>query len=53
VIKKERYEVDEMIIWCLSKITILEDQIGYYKKLKKEEREEEEYQKNKKIKQYT
>ena len=51
VIKKERYEVDEMMIWCLSKITILEDQIGYYKKLKKEEREEEEYQKKKNIKQ--
>ena len=46
-LKKERYEIDEMVIWCLSKITILEDQIGYYKKLQKEKKEEEEYQKKK------
>ena len=45
--KKERYEIDEVIIWCLSKITVLEDQIGYYKKLQREKKEEEEYQKRK------
>lgn len=44
-VKKERYEMDDMFIWCLSKITVLDDQIGYYKKLQKEKREEEEYQK--------
>lgn len=46
-LKKERYEIDELMIWCLSKITILEDQIGYYKKLKQEKKEEEEYLKKK------
>lgn len=44
-LKKERYEIDEMIIWCLSKLTVLEDQVGYYKKLKREKKEEEDYKK--------
>ena len=48
-LKKERYEMDEMIIWCLSKITVLEDQIGYYKKQKKEKLEEDEYQKKRSL----
>lgn len=50
-LKKERYEVDDMVIWCLSKITILEDQIGYYKKLKREKMEEQEHQKKLSLKQ--
>lgn len=48
-LKKEKYEMEEMITWCLSKMTVLEDQIGYYQKLKREKKEEEEYQKKKSL----
>lgn len=45
-LKKEKYLIEDDIIWCLSKITVLEDQVGYYKKLRKE-RLSEEFEKKK------